>query len=324
MASSNKGKGLKTRTIEMGDLGPWTDHCGPSIKDGGSTEEENLDCGTCALLVKDDDEALCCDICDTWYHIKCENVSKSKYSFLQEEGNDDISWHCKGCSRAAKKINDALVLLQRKQEQLEVRVDHISQELDLFKQEVTEKIADEVQINMEANIKAEFKSAVEDAMKPLIRDVTKEINERERRKKNVMMFNVKESSSDDVNTRKEHDSKSVKEICKELGVDKTTRVVKSVRIGPRPTDATKPRPLKVELNNEESKQKLVGKSKNLSQSSKEELTKVFVTRDLTPTQREELKEMLNQKETRKKASKRISQSKKERTGAMDTPPEETA
>ena len=40
---------------------------------------------------------------------------------------------------------------------------------------------------------------------------------------NVMIFNAKESSSDDVTIRKEHNSNSVKEICKEIGVDKTTR-----------------------------------------------------------------------------------------------------
>ena len=134
MASGIKGKGCNTELVGQGDVGPWAEN-GPSLKDSGSTKEENLDCVSCSLLVNDDDDdVLCCDICDTWYHIHRENVSKSKYIFLQEEGNDDISWHCKGCSRAAKKMNDALILLQRKQEQLELNVDRISQELAVFRQ----------------------------------------------------------------------------------------------------------------------------------------------------------------------------------------------
>ena len=55
---------------------------------------------------------------------------------------------------------------------------------------------------MDTNIKAEVNSAVEDAKKLFTRDVTKEIYEREKRKKNVMMFNVQESTSDDITISK--------------------------------------------------------------------------------------------------------------------------
>ena len=120
---------------------------------------------------------------------------------------------------------------------------------------------------MDTNIKAEVTSAVEDAKMHSTRDVTKEIYGREKRKKNAMMYNVKESPSDDAIMRKEHDSNLLEKIRKELGADKTTRVVKSVRIGLCPTVSAKVRPLKVKLDNVESKQKLLGMSKNLSQTN---------------------------------------------------------
>ena len=57
-------------------------------------------------------------------------------------------------------MNDAMILLQRKQEQVELKADRISHELDAFKENVTDKTTHEVQITMEANIKAEVKSAM--------------------------------------------------------------------------------------------------------------------------------------------------------------------
>lgn len=50
----------------------------------------------CGLVVKVDDSSLNCEICELWYHIRCENIPQEIYDFMVdvEEGQQ---FHC-NCS----------------------------------------------------------------------------------------------------------------------------------------------------------------------------------------------------------------------------------
>ena len=49
-------------------------------------------CGVCGKSVKKN--ALCCDLCNQWIHIKCHNIDKKTYNILS---NSYEEWYCKTC-----------------------------------------------------------------------------------------------------------------------------------------------------------------------------------------------------------------------------------
>ena len=53
---------------------------------------QNCPCSICPKNVAKNYNAICCDICDLWVHIKCNNVTKYCYRKLQ---NDKETWFCK-------------------------------------------------------------------------------------------------------------------------------------------------------------------------------------------------------------------------------------
>ena len=60
-------------------------------------------CGICKKPVAISHNALVCDICNQWIHIKCNFVSKDLYKFIDENSNPSIeekdksNWICITC-----------------------------------------------------------------------------------------------------------------------------------------------------------------------------------------------------------------------------------
>ena len=52
-------------------------------------------CGVCYKAVGENHRAICCDICEKWIHIKCNNLNNSDYKFFQE--NSDEQSICVNC-----------------------------------------------------------------------------------------------------------------------------------------------------------------------------------------------------------------------------------
>ena len=58
--------------------------------------KQKISCNICSKNIRGNAKAVCCDICDKWVHIKCDNISASKYDELCEEDNDE-SFFCIKC-----------------------------------------------------------------------------------------------------------------------------------------------------------------------------------------------------------------------------------
>ena len=55
-------------------------------------------CGICEKNVNQNQNAVFCDQCDKWVHIKCNNISKIEYETFQKEPHNSKHWICIKCT----------------------------------------------------------------------------------------------------------------------------------------------------------------------------------------------------------------------------------
>lgn len=89
------------------------------------------DCKICNLIVADDQQGVCCEICKYWYHIKCVGISSTQYASLVKMKN--TLWFCDADKKKVKE------LIKREATVAAVN-DEVKQELSEIRQEIA-KIA---------------------------------------------------------------------------------------------------------------------------------------------------------------------------------------
>ena len=82
-----------------------------------SRNTEDSKCGSCTKVVSDQDKGVCCDICDAWYHCKCQGVVEPMYKALQQY--PDLRWFCQNCKHGAENILGSLARFQSRTLKLE-------------------------------------------------------------------------------------------------------------------------------------------------------------------------------------------------------------
>ena len=128
--------------------------------------------------------------------------------------------------------------------------------------------------------------------------VIKEIEERDRRSSSVMVYNLPESKSEQGTARKSDDIGIVKTICAEiLEVDEVS-ISNASRIGKKNEDSSITRPLKVTLPNRVMRNEILKLAVKLRASSDDIASKIYISADLTPTQRQEMRQLVSEKEIR--------------------------
>ncbi len=297
------------------------------IEDSDADEEEPSPCGRCRKMVIRGDEALQCEICSQWYHIKCERVTKPQYKQMQAtKTKTNFHWYCDTCDIIQTGVIRQMTLFNAEQSQFKQRLDDLEknaadkkevqkelekkadkEDLQKLEQRVTnleekankedvEEIKDKVQ-KLEGRINSTHENA-QDSANPqpstssgggnTMDEVIKEMKDQEDRKRNIIFFNIPESKSKDMNERVKHDKEEAKEITKICSATiKKDDMLKAKRLGKIPDD-DKPRPLLIEVSSDEKKRALF---KNLSklQNAPDKYKTVSVRNDLTKKQREQEK-----------------------------------
>ena len=59
-----------------------------------------------------------CEICKSWWHIKCIGMSDDTYKYLKKEECKDLHWFCIGCNTDAVNNLNMLMNLRSKQENI--------------------------------------------------------------------------------------------------------------------------------------------------------------------------------------------------------------
>ena len=86
-----------------------------------SSEHQNLGesiCYVCSKIVLDGEEALQCEICEFWLHIKCVGMSKKVYEVLKDGNATNIHWYCNPCNKGTGRILAGVATLELRQSKL--------------------------------------------------------------------------------------------------------------------------------------------------------------------------------------------------------------
>jgi hypothetical protein len=115
-----------------------------------------------------------------------------------------------------------------------------------------------------------------------------ELRERVERKCNIIVFGFPESEAEDAGARRTHDSAQFVSLCmSELGVEVDVSQDQVSRLGKKPENGNKPRPMRVRLETEGDRKQVLTNAKKLSKSENDSFHRVFIKKDMTPMEREE-------------------------------------
>jgi len=169
-------------------------------------------------------------------------------------------------------MHSEMVRLDGAQKRLEEKVDSIMSRLD--------KSRNETQV---------VQQSISVAVKEQLQEDREEELELDKRKSNVMIHGVAESSSENADDRIEDDRVQMASMFQVLDCD-VIQANKIIRLGKKPQQSNeKPRPILLVLDTEEHKKKLLEQAKNLKNRKEGGWDKVYIHQDLTPKQREQRK-----------------------------------
>ena len=249
-------------------------------------------CETCEVKVTIKEKRIQCSACEKWYHIKCQNVDEAKYNFFIQPGNKDVHWLCTTCNSQSAKIFMHFAQMTQKVEKLEENFKEVKEELVCIKTQINELIQaskeNEKKLNDDTKLNEDVVATVERKINLQVKEVQEEMKEKleiERRRSNIVLFGLKESSKEQ---QRENDINMVKKILSEgLNLDPERHVEEVFRIGRY--DSKKTRPIRVKIKTLEGRAEILKRSKMLKE--KEEHSEVYIAMDLTRKQQSKDREL---------------------------------
>ena len=91
-------------------------------------------CGSCKQKVNSKEKAVECEICQLWYHTRCEKISDGTYKILQE--NNSIHWYCERCNKGIAKVLSALANILKRRDKVEETLDQMEKGLESVRNEL--------------------------------------------------------------------------------------------------------------------------------------------------------------------------------------------
>ena len=238
----------------------------------GDNEPPKDVCADCKRKVRRTDEAVECEVCEIWFHNKCQNVSDALYPVLQDK-TERVSWYCNYCSRGAKPLMKKLQKLSVKQVKTEEEVKKISERVKAIEDVSIGKLIPDMDEKITSKVEEEIE----------------EYRERELRKCNLILHNVPESKKESTEERKVEDTNMVKQIQSEIKAQ-PIQITSVIRLGAK-TQGGKPRIMKVEVANVTQKRSMLQNAKSLRKSEDEKMKKIYISPDLSKRAREKGKKL---------------------------------
>lgn len=230
-------------------------------------------CIVCDNACDTDDEdnpSIECFNCKHWSHKKCSKLTDQEFDVIANR--NDLQWVCRQCMDEEKE----------KKSKTDSKLDMILTLIPMI-HSMNEKI-----LNIENEMGGKkLEDKIEEVVDKKIAEAFGEGQEREKRKKNLIITNVKESSKANPTERKEDDLDSAKNLLQQITDISEDEILEPTRLGS--VGGNRPRLLRVTLKTEERKKEILRmapKSK-INQGKTENRKKHFINADYTPKEREE-------------------------------------
>ena len=268
-------------------------------------------CIKCMKVVK---EGIQCFQCECQYHLKCANVTDELFEAVHPIRN--FLWVCDGCLKMTHNIksltksidgyrsdvNTGFDKVNEKTNSIKLEFEELKKSIDLNSSKIDEMSITKGDMNVIFdNVKGELNSTWADIVNreigknidvvgkevKLVQKTLNDATEAKDREKNLMIFQLKESTDD---------KESVFKLLRFLSGDtlKDSDVLKFFRLGKKVEGLT--RPVLVKFENNIVKELILRSSHKLKTNS--ELNMVRVSHDLTVEQRSQLKELVGEAKTK--------------------------
>ena len=254
----------------------------------GKSKAVKFPCGTCNSTTSGS-AAVACNICEYWHHTQCIPGMTDEFYKTMLTMKDSMGYSfflCPKCEKVNKKVLQTLTCLTKRVESLEKEIVDLKDQLKSSNDNASQAMKTVQSVQKQTAASSEQVKTT----------VLTEIQEQEKRKANLVIYNLKESSSDTASERKEHDSASIKEVLSTIEVsDLQEDKIQSIRrLGPltdqtkEPTTPGKPRPLLLSFKSSSDRTKVLSSAKKLANSS---LKHISICPDLTKNQQKEDREL---------------------------------
>ena len=254
----------------------------------------------CGRAIGKKDSSIQCDGCEEWVHPGCQGISNEAFKAISLHS---LFWVCHICK---KKFTDNLSLgkVVERVEQAEKKIiEKITGERDnsVVGKELEEKI-NNMEMKVEEKLSEQKQVIIQssDTIKKAMKD------SKEEREMNLIIHNIPESDALEPEVRKESDMFQFQEMSRALcGEDTQVEVEKIFRLGKK-EGATKPRLLLVRLKNPTQLDTLYRRRFKLSEVGHKNR---YITRDLTPEERNRQRELRGELRAKGKETHRIFRNK---------------
>ena len=235
------------------------------------TGKQNSDaCGRCEVTVRVGDNGLLCDSCETWYHAGCQQVSAQMFKILDE--NIDLQWLCHNCKNSARRSSLQIKQLQEENKNLKEENTALKDRLKLLEEKV---------LNLEnrfSDADANVGLDLEEITNKVVENI-KEREEKQKRKNNIVMFNIPECRDRNVESRNNQDQGKSEVIIRDHLKINEFEILEVSRIGRAEVREEanvglnqKPRPLLVKLKDQKMKWEIVARVKEDCKSGEADRT----------------------------------------------------
>jgi len=257
-------------------------------------------CPDCNIACEPNTDSVCCDICEYWFHaMDCQGLKESLFLALCEDDESDLHWYCRGCKRAAAKVVKSVSAMSERQDKMEENLRTVSGRLEKIEEgEFTDAMRNMIQ--------SEVKKAVDSCVGEVKKDIETSSSGAHRgkvidRSRNLIFF--REPECDEQDNTPEVDKAKIESILS--GKLKLTDItVKSVtRLGKRDKDTK--RPILVSLEKEEDRTAVLTKLDDIRKTDKDLIKTLFISRDLSVSQREARKALRSEYNRRKEAGESV-------------------
>lgn len=265
-------------------------------------------CPVCLRAVLDTEEGIGCDgACQRWFHRDCLRMTKAEYQRLC---GGSTKWMCtrSDCLDSSNQPNSLLLnqlsLLTDKISDLAIKVDSLTSlpskvdnliaELDVINKNIS-SLENRVQGNeTKITILEERVAGIRVTDMPSNpEEILAEMHDRARRSRNVMIFNLMESTATGIDIRKKFDHDIINKLLATFLSDAVPEDIKILRLGKKQKD--KPKPMKVIFAHESDVQKFLSSFKpELASQIDQRLSSIRVSRDRTPREISYLNSLRNE------------------------------